>query len=266
MENKVAIGMNRTGMQMSPLHGGDMAHHAQERLSEAPKDGVGSSLLHRAYVDEADAVGTVPVPGTVKGMASTGMGKMMGKNPEVFIDKLGERLAFERTGTRLYDALLMKCDSSGPVVPPAQEAAGAVPQGATMSNAADEAAPASPDVAELMTIRAEEERHFILLQKAMVKLGADPTAMTPCADVAGVASLGLLQVVSDPRTTISQCLNAVLIAELTDNAGWELLTDLAREQGHSDMAEQFQNALAEEQNHLALIKGWLRHGVLTEAS
>jgi hypothetical protein len=45
----------------------------------------------------------------VKGVAKTGMQKLTGKKPEVLIDKLGARLAFERTGTRLYDALLGKC-------------------------------------------------------------------------------------------------------------------------------------------------------------
>ena len=38
-------------------------------------------------------------------MLKTALNKLVGVSPEVLIDKLGERLAFERTGTRLYDAL-----------------------------------------------------------------------------------------------------------------------------------------------------------------
>ena len=65
------------------------------------------------------------------------------------------------------------------------------------------------------------------------------TAQTPCADVSATASMGIVQVLTDPRTTLAQCLNALLTAELTDNAGWELLIDLAEELGHSDMADEF---------------------------
>jgi hypothetical protein len=32
----------------------------------------------------------------------------------LLVDKLGERLAFERSGTRLYETLLSKFDSYGP--------------------------------------------------------------------------------------------------------------------------------------------------------
>jgi hypothetical protein len=317
MDNEASMGMNRTGMKMSPFSGGDMAEFAESMADRAPVDGMGTAVMHRAYVVEADTVGSVPIPGTVRGALSTVAGKLMGDKPEVFIDKLGERLAFERTGARLYDALLMKCDASGGYVPPAgsaqaasdmygtmsgssaaqpgsmasqmaatEAAAGAAtapgtaagsqlgagipgttgPADASMTNAAGEASPASPDVATLVRIRTEEERHFLLVQACMTELGADPTAMTPCADVAGVASMGLMQTVTDPRTSISQCLNALLTAELTDNAGWELLCELAQAQGHDEMAGRFRQALAEEQQHLALVKGWLRHAVLAEAT
>ena len=92
----------------------------------------------------------------------------------------------------------------------------------------------------------------------MEKLGGDPTAQTPCADVSAVAASGFMQVLNDPRTTLAQCLNAMLAVELADNAGWELLADLAEDAGQSDMASQFLAALAEEQEHLVIVKGWLK--------
>ncbi|HYF20966.1 MAG TPA: ferritin-like domain-containing protein, partial [Ramlibacter sp.] len=106
-------------------------------------------------------------------------------------------------------------------------------------------------------IRGEELEHFRLLCDAMVQLGGDPTAQTPCADVSSTASMGLLQVLTDPRTTLAQCLNAMLTVELTDNAGWELLIQLAEQAGESDLAGRFLGALAQEQEHLVTIKGWL---------
>jgi hypothetical protein len=66
-----------------------------------------------------------------------------------------------------------------------------------------------------------------------------------------------MQVLNDPRTTLAQCLNAMLAVELADNAGWELLASLADEAGQSDLAGRFLGALGQEQQHLAIIKGWL---------
>ena len=71
----------------------------------------------------------------------------------------------------------------------------------------------------------------------MERLGGDPTAQTPCADVTAVASAGLLQAVRDPRTSVTQSLQALLTAELVDNASWELLYTLAREHGFEDVVE-----------------------------
>ena len=96
-----------------------------------------------------------------------------------------------------------------------------------------------------------------MLTEAVRSLGGDPTAQTPCADVGATASMGILQVVTDPRTTLAQSLNALLMAELADNAGWELLITLAAEAGEDDLVQQFQRALAEEQEHLVTIKSWL---------
>jgi rubrerythrin len=79
------------------------------------------------------------------------------------------------------------------------------------------------------------------------------------------ASMGVLQVVSDPRSTIPQALNALLTAELTDNAGWELLIKLAREHGPDDMAQDFEQALHSERAHAAEVQRWLEAQVLEPA-
>lgn len=102
--------------------------------------------------------------------------------------------------------------------------------------------------------------------KHIEKMGADPTAMTPCADVAAVQALGIMQVISDPRTTLAQAVNALLSAELTDTASWELLIELAEQTGHKDMATEFTAALQNEQQHVQLVRGWLREAVLKEAT
>jgi Ferritin-like domain len=150
------------------------------------------------------------------------------------------RLAFERMGTRLYEALINKVSVMGENTP-------------------------GPTLEELQKIRDEELQHFLLLKRAVTALGGDPTVQSPCADVAGVASLGIMQVLTDPRTSVAQCLQAILTAELTDNDGWRLLINLSDTLGHTEMVNDFRSALESEERHLANVRGWLSEKVLEKA-
>jgi hypothetical protein len=173
-------------------------------------------------------------------MFKTAKELLKGTKPTVFIDKLGERLGFERTGVRLYEAALLKFDVHG-----------------TWDG--------GPSRVQLEKIHRDEMAHFVLVREAMEQLGADPTAVTPCADLASVASKGIPEVLVDPRTNLVQCLEALLVAELTDNAGWELLIELAQGLGQTDLVEQFEQALSVEAEHLLLVRHWLSTGVTGEA-
>lgn len=240
MATATQMGMNRTGVQTSRIDVKTM-RQAAEKSGPGVGDEAEMAVLRTSYINEADPIGTVPPPATVKGVAKAGMEKLTGDRPEVLIDKLGERMAFERGGTRLYEALIIKYQ------------------------AMSEQAPAV-SLEVLQAFRDAEAGHFALAANALEYLGADPTAQTPCADVTGIASMGLMQVLDDPRTTLPQCLHAILLAELADNAGWELLIKLAEENGQEDMAKNFRAALAEEKKHLAQIKAWHEQSVLDEAT
>lgn len=194
-----------------------------------------------SYIEEADALGSVPPPPTLKGKAKSGMEMLTGNRPQAFIDKLAERLAFERGGTRLYDAVLAK-----------------------FSVFKDELKGVSEG--DLLEIRNEEAAHALLIKECIEHLGADPTAQTPCADLVGVESAGLLQAVSDPRTTLAQSLHAALAAELIDNAGWETLIAMAEEMGQKKMAERFREALRQESEHLANVRSWYHSLTLGSAN
>lgn len=50
---------------------------------------------------ESDAIGSIRQPITLKVKAKTMVSRLKGDEPDTQIDKLGERLAFERTGVRL---------------------------------------------------------------------------------------------------------------------------------------------------------------------
>jgi len=119
-------------------------------------------------------------------------------------------------------------------------------------------------VGVLQHIRDEEFEHMMLVHAAMEKLGADPTAQTPSADVAGVMAMGIMQVLTDPRTNVAQCMNALLTAELADNAAWELLIELAQAAGHPNIADSFVHAKTQEDDHLVKIKTLMRRDLIMQ--
>jgi hypothetical protein len=249
-------GPNRTGTTSAP----DDLKLMLEAVDEfSPREDINTPLIddeRKTYIEDADSVGSIPpARGAAKAFAgAVGGTDMMG----ILFDKIGERIAFERTGTRLYDALIVKYLALRPDAE----------RGPKSRKGGDGGSSESADgfgLDALLKIRAEELRHFQLLSEAMVSLGGDPTAQTPCADVAGTASMGLMQVVSDPRTTLEQSLSAMLTAELTDNASWELLCELADQAGEEELAKKFEAALASEAEHLTTVRGWLESLVLNAA-
>lgn len=98
------IGHNRTGMQMSPQHSSQMLEGAQaiDTFKAEPwiPEGQEFSVVRLAYIASADPLGSIPPPATVKGAAKSGAKMLMGRRLQAFTDKLAERLAFERGGTR----------------------------------------------------------------------------------------------------------------------------------------------------------------------
>jgi hypothetical protein len=241
MEKSTEVGLNRTGVDMSPIDTKEMLALSRATPPSSGGDEMSMAAVRREYNAEAEELGSIPPPGTLKGVASTAVQKLTGKNPEAFIDKLGCRLAFERTGVRLYDALIAKCSTA---------------PGADVQVPLD----------TLWTFRNQELQHFKLVEAAIRSIGADPTAQTPSADVDGVASMGLIQVLTDPRTSVAQCLEAILIAELADNDAWHMLILLAEKMGMNDMARDFRIALNEEDNHLMHVRQWYKQLVLEDAA
>jgi len=250
-------GLNRTGATASPQGTQAMTDAVNELTPPVPIDTGAMEAERLLYIDESDPVGSIP-PLVGAGARGKLPGKLRDGLSGVLMDKVGERIAFERGGVRLYEALLAKYEAAsqraGDVLPSASEVHEvAHAQGMAVLAPVEGESPAQT----LRRIRSEELAHFRLLCEAMTQLGGDPTAQTPCADVTATASMGIMQVLTDPRTTLAQCLNAILTAELTDNAGWELLIQLAEHAGESELAGRFLGALAQEQEHLVTIKGWL---------
>jgi rubrerythrin len=224
-------GMNRTGIAASPLDAKKMIE-AAERASASDGGPERIAAFRAEASSAAPPHGTMPPPATVKGAVKAAAKMLKNEKANVLIDKLGERLAFERSGVRLYDAVLAK-------LPASKTSKGDLDRG------------------ELRQLRDAEHRHMLVVTKAIEQLGADPTAMTPCANFAGVQGSGLFQSVTDPRATLTQCLDTLLAAELIDNDSWKMLIALAEGLGHTQMAQEFTECLAEEDEHLMKVRSWL---------
>lgn len=207
-------GDNRTGL----LTAGERGEQMIAATREFPPSSGGTAL----------AIGEVRV-------AYAEEGESMGEMAPLLMDKLGERLAFEHAGARLYEALLSK-----------HEAYGAFPGG--------------PSAEDLMHILEEEYEHGDLLEQAIRDLGGDPTTLTPSANLAANISAGLPHVLSDPRTNLLQSLEAIVVAELTDNECWSALEALARQSGHDELAQECQQAMEHEREHLRNVRMWVAAG------
>lgn len=176
-------------------------------------------------------------------------------NTATLLDKLGERIAFEGCAVRLYEALIASYDrvrgARGELLPAAGE---------LMEELGTHSVAFSRDespVQTLQRIRGEEQDHLQMLAESVRQLGGDPDAPTAGGQLVATASSGLLQVLADPHTTLAQAFNTVLSAELIDNAGWELLMQLAEDAGETELASCCLAALDQEKEHLAIVKGWL---------
>jgi len=233
---KQAMTGNRTGMQTSP----ELAEELIEGASSATpsSDGGAEEIAEYRgeYIAEGFPIGSMPtMPASQEGEADEEEAGMA-----VLLDKLSERLAFERTGTRLYEALLNKCEMLGEMSP-------------------------GPTLEDIEHIGREELEHFLMLNRTITDIGGDPTVQSPCADMTGVASMGIMQVLTDPRSSMAQCLQAMLTAELTDNAGWELLISLADNLGYDEMKTEFESARKNEEEHLMKVRSWVSECVLDSA-
>lgn len=244
MEQSTHLGMNKTGIDMSPIQSKKMVDAAESTPPDLTDGRETFVSLKQHYLENTDPLGSVPLPGTLKGVLKSTVKMVTGHHPEVFINKLGERLAYERSGVRVYEQLILKC------------------RHAAKSNLAEFNIP----IEQLEEFRAQELQHFELLIHCFNKLGADPTAQTPDADAVSVGASGLMKVIMDPRTSLSQSLQAVLAIEMADNAAWELLAKLADDMGLPDMVQQFEHALRQENNHLEHVRRWYEESIRGQAT
>lgn len=157
------------------------------------------------------------------------MQKLAEKNPNRLIDVLAERLTFERGSVKLYDSAIGKIKASN-----------------------------NPYVMRLLgefgEHRSQEQEHAEWLEQEIVRLGGDSEQKTDLSRVAESEAQGIAEIVSDGDANVSHVFRALLAAELVDNAGWELLLELADEADDTEARAQFKRRLHEEEDHLMLVR------------
>ena len=157
------------------------------------------------------------------------MQALVDKHKDRVIDLLTERLTFERAGVRLYDAILGKMRHSD------DEAIGRM-------------------ISQMQEHRDQEKEHEEWLEEQIRALGGDAHAMTDRARLVEVESEGLEKVILDGDPEIPHLFHALLAAELSDGAGWDLLVQLARRAGDDQAAEEFSLRLDDEREHLVFVR------------
>lgn len=156
------------------------------------------------------------------------MDKLAKKNVSRVIDLLNERLAFERTGVKLYDTLLARLRAS---TDPALEAL----------------------VERVQEHRDEEHEHEEWLEEQIRALGGTAHALSEHAVLAQAEAEGIERVMRRDDS-IPHDFHALLTAELADNAGWDLLVQLAGEFGDSRAKKELEKRLHEEEKHLLFVR------------
>jgi rubrerythrin len=156
------------------------------------------------------------------------MNKLAEKNVGRLVDLLSERLAFERAGVKLYDAILERMRASGD------------PQIQRMLD-------------QMQEHREDEKRHEEWLEEQIRALGGDAHTPSEKSILVQAESQGIEHVIQrDPR--LPHDFHALLVAELADNAGWDLLVQLADEVGDRDAKKEFKKRLHEEEEHLLFVR------------
>ncbi len=143
------------------------------------------------------------------------------------IDVLAERLAFERAGVKLYDRILAAIRAS------------------------DENVRRMLD--EMQEHRDEEKEHEEWLEAQIRALGGTGHEDTDKSRLVTRESKGIEEVVMS-GAPLPHLLHALLAAELVDNAGWDLLVQLADEAGDREAKREFKKRLHEEEDHLLLLR------------
>ncbi|MGE5182412.1 MAG: hypothetical protein ACM31C_10140 [Acidobacteriota bacterium] len=157
------------------------------------------------------------------------MEELSRNNPEKLLDVLCERLTFERAGVRIYDAIIAKLEASNSIE-------------------------VHRTLYAMHHYRDQEQEHEKWLEARIRALGGDARARTEHSVLVEKEAQGIESVILNGDNDPSHLFHALLAAELSDHAGWELLVALADEAGDRDAKREFKKRLKQEAQHLEFVR------------
>ena len=174
------------------------------------------------------------------------MERLASENREKLIDLLKERFTFECTGVKLYDKVLQRL-----TVTPELLNGLRVAEYRSLSE-------------KLRSIRDEEQEHAEWLAGQIELLGGNPRRKGDASYFVTREAAGIEDVILHTESPIPQLFHALLAAELSDTAGWDLLMMLADEAGDYRARAEFERRFQEEERHLQTIRQCLSRMTLAE--
>ena len=150
------------------------------------------------------------------------------KNPDKVLDLLHERLTFERAGVKLYDMVIDHVQQSGDQQ--LQRMLG-----------------------QLREHRNEEKEHEEWLEAQIRALGGKANGQSDRSKLVERESEGIEQVIQQDAEP-SHYLHALFTAELADNAGWDLLAQIADDADDHGAKREFKKRLHQEEEHLLFMR------------
>ncbi|RYZ37699.1 MAG: hypothetical protein EOO72_10345 [Myxococcaceae bacterium] len=229
-DEDVKRGLKRTALLRTAQELEHLAH-------TAPAGGV-VQFLQGPLARIAGALDGV-APSALRKRMSGALQSLKGAKTALFVDRLCERLSFEKTSSRLYASLLLKTHALGTYT-------------------------GGPSSERLLELHNQELEHQALVREGLLRFGIPTSLRTPSGDVADSQSRALIQAVDAPGTSLLEALRATLVSELINNAGWAVLVDLAAELGPSDLEQSFREVLLAESRHLTEVTVWVTNGTYTD--
>jgi bacterioferritin (cytochrome b1) len=157
------------------------------------------------------------------------MKTLIAKSRDKVLDLLTARFAYERASVKLYDKILAKMRATG-----------------------------NEDVLRMQRkmseLRDEEQEHEEWLEAQIKAAGGDAYAQSEMSRLEETETSGVERVVLEGDEPLPKMFHALLLAELGDNAGWDLLANLAAEAGDYEARRAIRKRLHEEEEHLLFVR------------
>lgn len=211
--------------------------HARKSVKNAMQSARQSAVFHDtsksfAELFSADSHSEQTAAITSAG-SSSDISKVQQHNTALLLNKLAQRLSYERANVRFYEALIFK------------------------SLAAEQGVRRIVSVDRLRQFRDEDVEHTVLLKTAIETLGADVDMWLPDAVPSQATQITMSKMLTKTHGDILQCLQSVVVFARNDADEWQMLYRLFSSMGLEKMTETFRQAWEEDQQQLTTLSAWV---------